>query len=73
MKAGSFKMLDVFKLSHSNTKNFMACPQQLLALKAILNTYADSTGLKVNYAKSIMVLINVPPERLIHLAATFQC
>jgi hypothetical protein len=50
-----------------------AYPQQLFALKAILNTYVDSTGLKVNYAKSIMVPINVPPERLAHLATTFQC
>jgi hypothetical protein len=48
------------------------CPQQLFALKAILNIYVDSTGLKVNYAKSIMIQINVPPERLAHLAATFQ-
>jgi hypothetical protein len=32
-----------------------ACPQQLLVLKAILNTFADSTGLKVNYAKSSIV------------------
>jgi hypothetical protein len=50
-----------------------ACPQQLFALKAILHTYAESRGLKVNYAKSIMIPINVPPERLVHLAATFQC
>jgi hypothetical protein len=56
-----------------------ACPQQLFALKAILHTYADSTGLKINYAKSIMVPINVPPESKLwkinstHLAATFQC
>jgi hypothetical protein len=50
-----------------------ACPQQLFALKAILHTYTDSIGLKVNYVKSIMILINVPPERLAYLAATFQC
>jgi hypothetical protein len=56
-----------------------ACPQQLFGLKAILHTYVDSTGVKVNYAKSIMVPINVPPESKLwkinstHLAATFQC
>jgi hypothetical protein len=28
-----------------------ACPQQLFVLKTILNTFADSIGLKVNYSK----------------------
>jgi hypothetical protein len=28
------------------------CPQQLFVLKAILNTFVDSTSLKVNYSKS---------------------
>jgi hypothetical protein len=50
-----------------------ACPQQLFVLKAILNTFAASTGLKVNYSKSNMFPINVPRERLNHLAATFNC
>jgi hypothetical protein len=49
-----------------------ACPRQLFALKAILDTFASSTSLKVNYSKSIMVPINVSPDRLQHLAATFQ-
>jgi hypothetical protein len=50
-----------------------ACPRQLLALKALLNTFASSTGLKVNYDKSSMVPINITAERLQHLASTFQC
>jgi hypothetical protein len=50
-----------------------ACPHQLLVLKAILNTFADSTGLKVNYSKSNMFPINLSPERLNHFAATFNC
>jgi hypothetical protein len=50
-----------------------ACPQQLFALKAILNTFADSTGLKVNYSKSCIYPINLSQERLGHLAATFNC
>jgi hypothetical protein len=49
-----------------------ACPQQLFVLKFLLNTFADSTGLKVNYSKSSMVPINLSPERLSHLAATFN-
>jgi hypothetical protein len=50
-----------------------ACPQQLMVLKAILNTFADFTGLKMNHSKSNMVPINRSPERLAHLAATFNC
>jgi hypothetical protein len=49
-----------------------AYPRQLFALKAILNIFASSTKLKVNYFKSIMDPINANPYRLQHLAATFQ-
>jgi hypothetical protein len=48
-----------------------ACPQQLIALKSILNAFVDSTGLKVNYSKSSMFLINISEDRLSHLASTF--
>jgi hypothetical protein len=50
-----------------------ACPQQLFVLKALLNTFADSMGLKVNYSKSSMVPINLSPKKLNHLTATFSC
>jgi hypothetical protein len=50
-----------------------ACPQQLFVLKALLNTFADFTCLKVNYSKSSMVPINLEPGRLNHLASTFNC
>jgi hypothetical protein len=50
-----------------------ACPQQLFVLKSILNTFADSIGLKVNYSKSNMIPINLNSDRLNHLAATFNC
>jgi hypothetical protein len=49
-----------------------AYPQQLFVLKAILNTFGESTGLKVNYAKSFLYPIDISQERLIHLAATFN-
>jgi hypothetical protein len=48
-----------------------ACSRQLFVLKAILKTFAASTGLKVNCSKSNMVPLNVEPEKLQHLAATF--
>jgi hypothetical protein len=50
-----------------------ACPLQLVALRAILNTYTASTGLKVNYSKSCMYPINISEQRLNHLASTFSC
>jgi hypothetical protein len=50
-----------------------ACSQLLLVLKSIMNTFADSIGLKVNYAKSSMIPISIVPDRLAHLATTFNC
>jgi hypothetical protein len=32
-----------------------ACPRQLLCLKALLETFAQSTGLRVHYAKSCLL------------------
>jgi hypothetical protein len=45
----------------------------MVALKALLNTFAESTGLRVNYHKSNIYLINVMPERTEQLANTFGC
>jgi hypothetical protein len=50
-----------------------ACSRQLWTLKALLNTFGESTGLKVNFAKSMMVLINTSELKLQHLARTFNC
>lgn len=50
-----------------------ACSNQLFFLKSLLNSFASSTGLKVNYAKSMMVPINVSKDRLSHLANIFGC
>jgi len=47
--------------------------RQLLFLKSLLNSFADSTGLKVNYRKSQILPINVDTERMNHLANTFGC
>jgi hypothetical protein len=45
--------------------------RQLFFLKAILNSFAESSRLKVNYSKSMMVLINVSEEKMNILANTF--
>lgn len=50
-----------------------ACPNQLLILKEILEIFASSTALKVNYNKSIMVPLNVTDERLDVLTSLFCC
>lgn len=50
-----------------------ACGRQLLALKALLTTFGESTGLKVNNQKSIMVPINTPQEELQHLVRILNC
>jgi len=49
------------------------CKTTFFFLKAILNSFAESTGSKVNYAKSMMVPFNVNEQKLNILANTFGC
>jgi hypothetical protein len=46
---------------------------QFLCLKAIMHSFASSTGQKVNYHKSSMMPINMTEERLNHIIATINC
>lgn len=50
-----------------------ACPVQVLFLKNLLQDFASSTGLKVNFAKSMLVPINVQEDTTTHLAQLFGC
>lgn len=50
-----------------------ACAKQLFCLKAVLHTFSESTGLRVNYHKSFMVLINVSDEKMELLTQTLNC
>ena len=45
----------------------------LFFLKALLNTFAASVGLKVNYSKSCMTPVNLTEEKFDILANTFGC
>lgn len=47
------------------------CNNQLIFLKSLLNSFAGFTGLKVSYAKSMMVPTNLTLDKLDHLANTF--
>jgi hypothetical protein len=49
------------------------CPRQLLVLRDLLHTFVVDTGLKVNYNKTVMLLVNISRERLEELANTFHC
>jgi hypothetical protein len=46
---------------------------QLFTLKGLLRSFADSTGLRVNYTKSFLVPINVDERKALHLAQTIGC
>jgi hypothetical protein len=41
-----------------------ACPIQLIASKEVLETFAQATGLRVNYSKSCLIPINVTEDKL---------
>jgi len=47
--------------------------QPISYLKNLLDTFALSTGLKVNFSKSSTIPINVSAENLASLVATFGC
>jgi hypothetical protein len=57
----------------SSLLNPKVCPRHLLILKALLNTFVESTGLKVNYRKSNIYPINVEQKKMEILANTFGC
>jgi hypothetical protein len=50
-----------------------ASVSQLFFLKGILQAFSDSTGLRINFSKSMMVPINLEQGKLCHLANTFGC
>jgi hypothetical protein len=50
-----------------------ACPNLLFFLKGILNTFAASSGLRVNHNKSSIYPINVNSEKMEILSRTFNC
>lgn len=47
--------------------------RQLFFLKSMLQSFFESTGLKVNYSKSFIVPININEEKFTHLVNTFGC
>jgi hypothetical protein len=50
-----------------------AYANQLIFLKALLHSFAESTGLVVNYHKSNMIPINMDDTMLSHFASTLHC
>jgi hypothetical protein len=50
-----------------------ASQRELLCLKALLESSAQSTGLRVNYAKSCLVPLNLSDEKAGILAGVFGC
>ena len=49
------------------------CARQLFCLKALLGSFSESTGPRINFKKSMMIPINISQDRLNHLARTFGC
>ena len=50
-----------------------ACPQQILIMKELLNRYAASTGLHINYGKSMMIPLNMTSQHAEQIAQTLGC
>ena len=50
-----------------------ASQREIFCLKGLLQSFAESTGLKVNYAKSQMIPLNLSQDQINILANTFGC
>jgi hypothetical protein len=50
-----------------------ASQKELLCLRALLESFAQSTDLRVNYAKNGMVPINLSPEKAEIMAGVLGC
>jgi hypothetical protein len=50
-----------------------ASQKELHCLKALLETFAQSTGLRVNLAKSCMISLNMSPQKAQLLAGVMGC
>lgn len=50
-----------------------ASQRELYCLKGLVQSFSDSTGLRVNYTKSQMVPLNLHQEQALNLANTFGC
>lgn len=63
----------IIQYLHNTLLILEADARQLFFLKGILQSFLDSTGLKVNYHKSQIIPINVSPGKMSNLANTFGC
>ena len=70
---GASNDFPVIQYAHDTLVIMEACPTQLTVLKDLLNTFAQSTWLKVNYSKSVMVPLNISDGNLDQLANLFNC
>ena len=50
-----------------------ASQREIFCLKGLLQSFTEPTGLRVNYAKSQMIPLNLSQEQAINLASTFGC
>ena len=50
-----------------------ASQRELFCLKGLLQSFTESTGLKVNYSKSQMIPLNLSQEQAVILSNTFGC
>jgi hypothetical protein len=50
-----------------------ASQREIFCLKALLHTYSESTGLKVNFSKSLLLPINISEDKANQLAGIFGC
>lgn len=63
----------ILQYAHDTLIIMEACPSQVLQLKTLFLDFSTSTGLKVNFSKSMLVPINLNEEGTASLAQLFGC
>jgi hypothetical protein len=58
------RMTPVIQYADDTIMIMRASQRELLSLKALLETFAQSTGLRVNFSKSCLVPVNMTQEKL---------
>lgn len=65
--------LSIIQYADDTILVMQACPRQLIALKGLLNSFAESIGLRVNYSKSAILPISVDADKIEILGNTLNC
>jgi hypothetical protein len=73
IEAGPSSNFPIIQYADDTILIMKASQRELFFLKGLLHSFYESTGLRVNYAKSQMIPLNLSHDQALNLASTFGC